>query len=134
MIGIDWYAGRDGAVSVGDRVMVKRDLSAGRKNDGIWWTVETTAGVVAHVRAATVTDATVKVSAATQRRWAGKRKKPCAWIVGTLAADVAPADGARAVTFDFHSGRPEFFYADDTSATFTTAPVVTFTDAAYAAI
>ena len=27
-------------------------------------------------------DVTPKVSAATQRRWAGKRRKPCAWLVG----------------------------------------------------
>jgi hypothetical protein len=139
MIGVDWVPGFENAVAVGERCEVKRDLSPQRRNDGVWWTVSIKLNgndkVVAYARGVTITGVTPHVIAGTQRRWAGKRKKPCAWLVGELAVDAADfsESSGRVVTFDFHSGRPEFFFADN-GETFATAPVVVFTDSgAYAA-
>jgi hypothetical protein len=130
--GIAWFSGRDGAVRYGDRVLIKRDLS-GKGN----WTIEACDGVhkgkvVAHCSAVAVSDASTKVSAATQQRWMGQRKKPCAWIAGTLAPLPASLpEHARRVTFDFHSGRTEFYYASD-GVVYTASNGAVFTDGAYA--
>ena len=127
MIGVDWMPGREHAVGVGDRVLCKFDLS--RKGEALWWTIEATPGahkgkVVAHVRGAVLTDCTTKISAATQARWAGQRRKRWGGIGGTLSAAAPTADGA-VVTFDFHSGNPWFLYADS-GVRFDAAPVVSF--------
>jgi hypothetical protein len=131
VIGVDWVAGREGAVAVGDTVEVKFDLS--RRNDGVWWAITAKHGahggkVVAYARGAAITGVTQHVLAGTQRRWAGQRRKPCAWLVGTLAVvDDVETRASRRVTFPFHSGHPSFIYVDD-GTDFTAAPVAVFTN------